>query len=480
LRLGGPVPELALRDARFQGLCACPDRPWTVVFALPGPFDPVCAEAAQFAALGCKLLGLCEESTLSPSAERAKRAKLAGFEMAEAAPALRTALGFDGATKLLIVGPGLVVKYVLAEASGWDAPKLRRLVQSLQLVAQHQRAAPPAAAYPPVLGDFQLVKVLGKGSQGKVMLCRKKQDGTVYAMKMLRKEHVVLRNQVQHTKVEREVLGRVAHPFVVSLVYAFQTPQKLYLVQEYCAGGELFFHLGRAKDGRFAEPKARFYFTELLLALEYLHDKGIAHRDLKPENVLLDREGHVKLSDFGLSAVGVEDAYQVKSSVGTLEYTAPEILDKTGHGCAVDWYSLGALMYEMLTGLPPFYTQKKQLLLLRKRGNCGELQYPAYVGDLAKAMLVGLLQRDPAQRLGANGAEEVKAHAFLAGTDWAAWAAREAPPPFVPCAKAADAAYFDEEFKAMPAVNSDPEDVGGTDLHPFEGFTYTEPPIAAR
>ena len=134
------------------------------------------------------------------------------------------------------------------------------------------------------LDDFILVRVIGKGSYGKVMLVRHKNDGTVYAMKMLRKDNVVKRNQVEHTKTERNVLESVSHPFIVNLAYAFQTPKKLYFVLEYCQGGELFFHLSRA--GRFSEQRCRFYASEILLAIEYLHKLAIIYRDLKPENVL--------------------------------------------------------------------------------------------------------------------------------------------------------------------------------------------------
>merc|ERR1719160_2150087 len=226
-----------------------------------------------------------------------------------------------------------------------------------------------------------LMKVVGKGSYGKVMLVKHKDNNMVYAMKMLRKENVIKRNQVEHTKTERNVLEAVSHPFIVTLHYAFQTPKKLYFVLEYCPGGELFFHLSRA--GRFSEGRCRFYASEILLAIEYLH---------------LDADGHVKLTDFGLSKEGVKDNCSANSMCGTPEYLAPEILDKRGHGKAVDWYSLGALAYEMLTGLPPFYTRDREKLFERIRR--GELVYPSYIGSAAKSLLQSLLNRDPNMRLG--------------------------------------------------------------------------------
>merc|ERR1719408_1067569 len=205
---------------------------------------------------------------------------------------------------------------------------------------------------PPCLDDFELCKVLGKGSYGKVMLVKHKNAGNqLFAMKMLRKDHVVKRNQVEHTRSERNVLESVNHPFIVSLHYAFQTPKKLYVVLEYCAGGELFFHLSQA--GRFSQGRCRFYACEICLALAYLHSLNIIYRDLKPENLLLDADGHAKITDFGLSKEGIEDNISAKTVCGTPEYLAPEIVEKRGHGRAVDWYSIGALTFEMLTGLPP-------------------------------------------------------------------------------------------------------------------------------
>ena len=303
------------------------------------------------------------------------------------------------------------------------------------------------------LEDFTLIRVIGKGSYGKVMLVRHKEDKKVYAMKMLRKEHVIKRNQVEFTRTERNVLGSVQHPFIVELVYAFQTPKKLYFILEFCPGGELFFHLSRA--GRFSETRCRFYIQEIILALDYLHTKDIVYRDLKPENVVLDAQGHIKLTDFGLSKEGVTDNISSKSMCGTPEYLAPEILEKQGHGKAVDWYTLGALMYEMLTGLPPFYTKDREKLFERIRK--GDLQYPSYLSAEARNLLEALLTRDPTERLGSGptDAAEIKAHAFFTGTDWSAVEQRRYTPPFRPSLAAdTDVQYFDREFVSLPVVNS--------------------------
>eukprot|EP00929_Paragymnodinium_shiwhaense_P080305 TRINITY_DN4186_c0_g1_i2.p1 TRINITY_DN4186_c0_g1~~TRINITY_DN4186_c0_g1_i2.p1 ORF type:complete len:346 (+),score=85.65 TRINITY_DN4186_c0_g1_i2:82-1119(+) len=325
----------------------------------------------------------------------------------------------------------------------------------------------------PQLDDFQLMKVIGKGSYGKVMLVQHSKSNRVFAMKMLRKDNVVKRNQVEHTKAERNVLETAKHPYIVDLIYAFQTPKKLYFVLEFCAGGELFFHLSRA--GRFSEGRTRFYSSEILLALSYLHSLNIIYRDLKPENVLLDSDGHAKLTDFGLSKEGIEDNFSAKSVCGTPEYLAPEILDKRGHGRAVDWYSLGALIFEMLTGLPPFYTKDREKLFARIRQGADMLQYPAYVAPVAQDICHRLLCRDPNRRLGggANDGIEIQSHQFYAAVNWNDALNKRIQPPFKPNTSGSDAKYVDKEFLDMNVANS--EVAGGRDDAHFAGFTYRAP-----
>lgn len=264
----------------------------------------------------------------------------------------------------------------------------------------------------------------------------------------------------------------VNHPFIVQLICAFQTPKKLHFVLEYCPGGELFFHLSRA--GRFSQGRCLFYASEILLALQYLHSQNIIYRDLKPENLLLDMEGHVKVTDFGLSKEGVADNMSAQTLCGTPEYLAPEILSKAGHGKAVDWYSLGALIYEMLTGLPPYYTRDREKLFERiKRG---ELSYPSYMSTEAKETLQGLMRKDPHKRLGSGpgDGEELKASPFFRQQDWAAVYEKRIAPPFKPDVKdEADVKYFDKEFLNMPVANSEVREAGSKDVKHFEGFTYT-------
>lgn len=346
----------------------------------------------------------------------------------------------------------------------------------------------------PRLDSFKLLKVIGKGSFGKVFLVKENKSGELYALKVLRKDNIIKRNQIEHTKTERSVLGYVRHPFIVGMNMAFQSKDKLYFVLDYCAGGELFFHLG--KVGRFPEPRARFYAAEIVLALSYVHSLDIVYRDLKPENVLLDDRGHVRLTDFGLSKEGISNSSSgAHSFCGTPEYLAPEILNRQGHGCAVDWWSLGALLYEMLTGLPPFYCQDRERLFEKIRKS--ELTYPSTVSPSAKSLLQGLLRKDPNRRLGSGpgDAEEIKRHEFFHPISWEKLFRGDIPPPWVPKIKGSlDTSQFDKEFTNMPVFS--PQSIQkmhgfvgsmtpSTNDNPFEGFTFTDrvfyaPPAAAH
>ena len=184
--------------------------------------------------------------------------------------------------------------------------------------------------------DFTIIKVVGKGSYGKVLLVKKNNEETIYAMKIMKKISMVKKNQVDHIKTERRILELIDHPFINKLKYAFQTEQKLYLVTDYCPGGELFFHIQRVE--RFNEEAAKFYAGQIILAVEHLHKNNIIYRDLKPENVLIDRKGFIKITDFGLSKENIVDNKSAKSFCGTPEYLAPEIILNKGHGKPVDWW----------------------------------------------------------------------------------------------------------------------------------------------
>jgi serine/threonine protein kinase len=328
----------------------------------------------------------------------------------------------------------------------------------------------------PCLGDYTMVKILGKGSFGKVILVRKKVDQKLFAMKVLEKSSVVQRNQVANTRAERRVLeknrdsscagdasfsdsqgtgnclpGYGYCPFIVQMHAAFQSDQKLYFVLDYCRGGELFVHLSRAR--RFPTKVTRFYTAEIVLALEHLHAQGVVYRDMKPENVLLDERGHLKLVDFGLAKENVQEStVGCTSFCGTPEYLAPEMLARTGHGQAVDWWGLGMLVYEMLTGLPPWYTEDRRQLMLNLRS--AELTFPQYVTEPSRSFIGGLLNKNPSRRLGATeGAMELKRHIFFSGLNWIQVAAREVPTPINPSKKLKgeeDVSNFHPQFTRLP------------------------------
>eukprot|EP00002_Diphylleia_rotans_P030790 TRINITY_DN6367_c0_g1_i2.p1 TRINITY_DN6367_c0_g1~~TRINITY_DN6367_c0_g1_i2.p1 ORF type:complete len:372 (+),score=50.54 TRINITY_DN6367_c0_g1_i2:46-1161(+) len=200
------------------------------------------------------------------------------------------------------------------------------------------------------LTDFELREVIGTGTFGRVQVCRCQKNANFYAMKIMKKLEVVRLKQVEHINTEKRILNQLRHPFIVTLYCSFQDDRSLYMLLEYINGGEIFSHLRRM--GRFAPEAARFYSAQIVLILEYLHSLDIVYRDLKPENLLLDRQGYLKITDFGFAKVVIDRTWTL---CGTPEYLAPEIIQSKGHGKGVDWWALGVLIYEMLVGYPPFF-----------------------------------------------------------------------------------------------------------------------------
>ncbi len=283
----------------------------------------------------------------------------------------------------------------------------------------------------PSLNDFKIIKTLGKGSFGRVLLVSNTNDSNYYAMKVLKKSFIKKHNQVANTKVERKILEVVCHPFIVRLHYAFQTSQKLYFVCEYMAGGEIFYHL--RKEGCFSEERTKLYICEIILALEYLHKKGIIYRDLKPENILLDKDGHLKLTDFGLSKILSDENSNNRTFTicGTPEYLAPEVLSGSGYDKSVDWWSLGALMFEMLVGFSPFKENKRKLDI-KVYGK--PLVRHQKFSERAFSLIQSLLQIDPAKRIGSSvtDSEEIKNHPFFENINWANVYNKSISPKFKP------------------------------------------------
>jgi len=323
--------------------------------------------------------------------------------------------------------------------------------------------------------DFELMTVIGKGSFGKVMQVKKKDSGKIYAMKVLRKEAIIARKQVAHTKAEKSILQKIQHPFIVRLHYAFQTKDKLYMILDFINGGELFFHL--KKEGRFTEARVKFYAAQITCAIAHLHSLGIVYRDLKPENILLDSNGNVTITDFGLSKEIKQDE-GTHTFCGTPEYLAPEVLKGQGHGMAVDWWSLGTLIYEMLTGLPPFYSQNINIMYQKILN--GELRFPSYVSPDGQSLLEGLLTRDVDRRLGSgpDGSNNVKKHSFFKDIDFDKMERKELDAPFKPRVKDADkdTSQIDDCFKQEPVKDSVVENSLSETMmreNDFNGFTFT-------
>jgi len=294
-------------------------------------------------------------------------------------------------------------------------------------------------------------------------------------MKVLRKDAIIARKQVAHTRAEKSILQKIQHPFIVKLHYAFQTDTKLYMILDYINGGELFFHLKR--EGRFPESRVQLYAAEIVMALSHLHALDIVYRDLKPENILLNSEGHIVITDFGLSKE-INPTEGTGTFCGTPEYLAPEVLKGQGHGVAVDWWSLGTLMFEMLTGLPPFYSQNLNIMYQKILN--GDLRFPSYISPEAQGLLEGLLTRDPEKRLGSatKDAKDIKSHPFFKNIDWDKLYRKEIVAQFVPPVKSeADTAHIDPVFTAeMPmdsvVEGSELNKAANGDDNQFEGFTF--------
>eukprot|EP00051_Salpingoeca_urceolata_P014245 m.180984 g.180984 ORF g.180984 m.180984 type:complete len:505 (+) comp18025_c0_seq6:558-2072(+) len=335
------------------------------------------------------------------------------------------------------------------------------------------------------IDDFTLLKVIGKGSFGKVLLARHNAQQVVFAIKVLNKEAIIRQNEVRHIKSERNVLiQNFKHPFLVGLHFSFQTRSKLYFVLDYVNGGELFYHLQREK--KFSIQRSQFYSAELTSALGYLHSLDVVYRDLKPENILLTHDGHVILTDFGLCKENVRPGETTGTFCGTPEYLAPEVLKKHTYGRPVDWWCLGCVTYEMMCGLPPFYsrdcTEMYDRILHEK------LRFPDHVPPLARSWLEAILHRQPDRRLGGGpaDAEEVRSHPFFGNVDWIALEKKELRPPWSPnVAGPLDLRHIDPDFIKEPIPQSVATgtpgfgDARGTPVAassidtPFDGFTYT-------
>jgi len=321
------------------------------------------------------------------------------------------------------------------------------------------------------LADFDLLTVIGKGAFGKVLQVRRKKDGKLFAMKVLNKKNILESNELEHTRTEKNVLQKVVHPFLVNLHCSFQTPDKLYFVMDWVNGGELFHHL--QKEKRFTPERAKFYCAEIVLGLEYLHNHGIIYRDLKPENLLLTADGHICMTDFGISKEGlISDDDKTTTFCGTPEYLAPEVLQGKPYTKAIDWWSFGTLMHEMLTGLPPFYAKDVQDMY--KKILQQELILPSSMDADTKDVILKLLTRDPTKRLADPKA--IKAHPYFKEIDFEKLFKKEIRPSFVPQVTGpSDISQVDKAFTSEDPL-ADTHGGGGLPEDKqanFAGFTFT-------
>eukprot|EP00066_Takifugu_rubripes_P009717 XP_003976938.2 PREDICTED: protein kinase C epsilon type-like [Takifugu rubripes] len=329
------------------------------------------------------------------------------------------------------------------------------------------------------LKDFNFIKVLGKGSFGKVMLAELKGSEDVYAVKVLKKDVILQDDDVDCTMTEKRILALARrHPYLTQLHCCFQTRDRLFFVMEYVNGGDLMFQIQRSR--KFDEPRSRFYAAEVTSALMFLHRNGVIYRDLKLDNILLDAEGHCKLADFGMCKEGIMNGVTTTTFCGTPDYIAPEILQELEYGASVDWWALGVLMYEMMAGQPPFEADNEDDLFESILHD--DVLYPVWLSKEAVSILRAFMTKNPAKRLGCvvtQGCEEaIKTHAFFREIDWVLLEQRKVKPPFKPRIKTKrDVNNFDQDFtKEDPVLTpTDEAIIRQINQEEFKDFSYCAP-----
>ncbi|XP_003383504.1 PREDICTED: atypical protein kinase C-like [Amphimedon queenslandica] len=341
------------------------------------------------------------------------------------------------------------------------------------------------------LDDFDILKVIGRGSYAKVLMVELKQTKRIYAMKVIKKELVMDEEDIDWVQTEKHVFEQASnHPFLVGLHSCFQTESRLFFVIECVNGGDLMFHMQRHR--RLPEEHARFYSAEIALALNFLHEKGIIYRDLKLDNVLLDQDGHIKLTDYGMCKEGLRAGDTTSTFCGTPNYIAPEILRGQDYGFSVDWWALGVLLYEMLAGKSPFDVGGHDMsdqstedylfqVILEKT-----IRIPRTLSVKAAQVLKGFLNKSPGERLGCHlqtGFADITNHSFYKTIDWELLRCRQITPPYKPRIDSdRDPSNFDPQFVTEPIqfTPDDPETIGHIDQSEFAGFEYINPLLMSK
>ena len=324
------------------------------------------------------------------------------------------------------------------------------------------------------LSDFEILKVIGRGAYGKVQLVKYIPTGVVYAMKSLSKRKLGQYDLVGRTVTEKNVLVKANHPNIVSARFTFQSDTKLFLVLDYIQGGELFSRL--REEEKFSEKRTKLYAAQLVLAIQYLHSINVVHRDLKPENILLDKNGYLKITDFGLVKESMNQTTTTSTFCGTPEYIAPEMIEGKKYNYSVDWWSIGILIYEMLFGAPPFYDTNTNILY-QMIATC-KVQFPTDAPRDAVDIITKLLDKNPSTRLGSGptGDQEIIEHPFFKDIPWQDLLEQTIPMEYIPPIKnITDVSQFDDCFTREPAVISyeDPSLVSSETNRILDGFTCT-------
>ncbi|XP_004342441.1 protein kinase C [Capsaspora owczarzaki ATCC 30864] len=362
-------------------------------------------------------------------------------------------------------------------------PKPATKRSSFTPVDFHQQSAQAKAASAAThlsVDDFEMLSVLGKGHFGKVMLAENRKTKDVVAIKALKKCDVLARDEVESIATEKNIfmlVSRAKHPFLVNLYGCFQTPEYLCFVMEFATGGDLMMHI---HEEIFDEERARYYASEVILGLEYLHDHGVIYRDLKLDNLLLDKDGHVKIADFGLCKENMFHGTRTSTFCGTPEFIAPEVLQDNDYTRAVDWWALGVLMFEMMVGESPFPGDDEEEIFDAILND--EVTYPYWLSIDATSVIRRLLVKDPEKRLGGsrNDAKDVKLHTFFKDVKWDKLLAKEIPPPFRPRIKSPkDTSNFDKEFTSeIPRLSPiEGRTLDQWDQAEFTNFSYTAPSV---